>query len=142
MSPDDERWPAVREAARRILRTTNVSLAVMGQHLSDAHGLVAAIAEANPAQLRLPEVVESVTNLIVDNETGQPLVTWSRTSNLDPLLFQLTGPHGVTVDDVFSMAHGLVEAGYPGCLGCGGPGLEAPWDELAWRTRQNTTSFK
>lgn len=142
MSPDDERWPAVREAARRILRTTSVRLAVIGQHLSDAHGLVAAIAEANPAQLRLPEVVESDTNLIVDAETGQTLVTWSKTPNLDPVLFQLTGPRGVTVDDVFSMAYGLVEAGYPGCLGCGGPGLEAPWDELAWRTRQNTTSFK
>ena len=142
MSPDDERWPAVREAARRILRTTSVRLVVMGQHLSDAHGLVAAIAEANPAQLCLPEVVESDTNLIVDAETSQTLVTWSTTPKLGPLLFQLTGPHGVTVEDVFSMAHGLVEAGYPGCLGCGGPGLEAPWDELAWRTRQNTTSFK
>lgn len=23
----------------------------------------------------------------------------------------------------------LVEAGYPGCIGCGGPGSEDPWDE-------------
>ena len=142
MSPDDERWPAVREAARRILRTASVRLSVVGHHLSDAHNLVSAIAEANPAQLSLPDVVESSTNLVLDAETGQILVTWNRTPELDALLFQDFGPHGVTVKDVFSMAHGLVEAGYPGCLGCGGPGLEAPWDELAWRTRQNITSFK
>lgn len=142
MSPDDERWPAVREAARRILRTASVRLSVVGHHLSDAHNLVSAIAEANPAQLSLPDVVESTTNLVLDAETGQILVTWNRTPELDALLFRDIGPHGVTVKDVFSMAHGLVEAGYPGCLGCGGPGLEAPWDELAWRTRQNITSFK
>ncbi|MDP6233640.1 MAG: hypothetical protein QF839_05615 [Candidatus Poseidoniaceae archaeon] len=142
MSPDDERWPAVREAARRILRTPLVRLAVEPQHMTGAHNLVTAIAEANPAQLSLPEVVESGTNFILDGDTGTSLVTWTKTEHLDALLFQNDGPFGVNIEDVFSMAHGLVEAGYPGCLGCGGPGLEAPWDELAWRTRQNTTSFK
>ncbi|MBD40513.1 MAG: hypothetical protein CMB11_09155 [Euryarchaeota archaeon] len=142
MSPDDERWPAVREAARRILRTPLVRLAVEPQHMTDAHNLVTAIAEANPAQLSLPEVEESDTNFILDADTGASLVTWTKTEHLDVLLFQNDGPLGVNIVDVFSMAHGLVEAGYPGCLGCGGPGLEAPWDELAWRTRQNTTSFK
>lgn len=142
MRPDDERWPAVREAARRILRTPLVRLAVEPQHLTDAHNLVTAIAQANPAQLSLPEVVESGTNVIFDAETGASLVTWTNTEDLDPLLFQNDGPHGVNIAEVFSMAYGLVEAGYPGCLGCGGPGLEAPWDELAWRNRQNTTSFK
>ncbi len=142
MSPDDERWPAVREAARRILRTPLVRLAVEPQHMTDAHNLVTAIAEANPAQLSLPEVEESDTNFILDADTGASLVTWTKTEHLGVLLFQNDGPLGVNIVDVFSMAHGLVEAGYPGCLGCGGPGLEAPWDELAWRTRQNTTSFK
>ena len=142
MSPDDERWPAVREAARRILRTPLVRLAVEPEHLKDAHNLVSAIAQSNPAQLNLPEVVESGTNFILDVEEGELLVTWTKTADLHSLLFQNTGAYGVNIADVFSMAHGLVEAGYPGCLGCGGPGLEAPWDELAWRTRQNTTSFK
>ena len=142
MNPDDERWPAVREAARRILRTPLVRLAVEHQHLSSAHELVRAIAQANPAQLSLPEVVESSSNLILDAENGTPLVTWSKTADLSALLFQNIGRHSVGITDVFSMTYGLVEAGYPGCLGCGGPGLEAPWDELAWRSRQNTTSFK
>ena len=142
MSPDDERWPAVREAARRILRTPLVRIMVEPQHVSGAHELVTAIAQANPAQLSLPEVVESNTNDILDAGNGETLVTWRKTANLDSLLFENLGPHDVSIKDVFSMAHDLVDAGYPGCLGCGGPGLEAPWDELAWRTRQNTTSFK
>ena len=29
----------------------------------------------------------------------------------------------------------LLKAGYPGCLGCGGPNSETPWDEYKSRTR-------
>jgi hypothetical protein len=31
--------------------------------------------------------------------------------------------------------HDLMTAGYPGCVGCGGPGSEGVWDELASRAR-------
>lgn len=142
MTPDDVRWPAVREAARRILRTPHVRLEVPDEHMHLARDLVSAIAESNPARLVLPELTASATFTVIDAETNIPLVVWEREAPQNVLLFRPDGQNQVTFHDVFSMAHELVEAGYPGCLGCGGPGLEAPWDELTWRSRQDTTSFK
>ena len=34
-----------------------------------------------------------------------------------------------------NIASELIEAGYPGCLGCGGTDASEPWDELASRIR-------
>jgi len=49
------------------------------------------------------------------------------------LLMTTEGDAAATMMHVLGMAHDLVDAGYPGCLGCGGPGLEEPWDEVHWR---------
>ena len=142
MRPDDVRWPAVREAARRILRTPRVVMAVMEEDLGSAHRLVSAISEANPAQLSLPEVRIAGTTMIMDVDADAPLVAWGTAADTRALLFQSEGVLSVRFEDVAAMAQTLIEAGYPGCLGCGGPGLEDPWDEEAWRSRQATTSFK
>ena len=37
--------------------------------------------------------------------------------------------------DWVTQIHDLMAAGYPGCVGCGGPGSEGVWDELASRAR-------
>lgn len=142
MRPDDVRWPAVREAARRILRTRQVVMDVNGNDMDAAHRLVSAISDANPAQLILPEVRAAHTTMIWNAETDVPLVAWDSSDDARTLLFHSKGAIGVSFHDVVAMALSLLEAGYPGCLGCGGPGLEAPWDEEAWRSRQVTTSFK
>ena len=142
MRPDDERWPAVREAARRILRTPHVRLEIPDSSMGQARNLVSAIAEADPARLALPELQPASSYTVRDADDGTGLVCWANNAPEDSLLFLTSRPNAVSFEHVISMAHDLVEAGYPGCLGCGGPGLEAPWDELAWRTRQDTTSFK
>ena len=142
MRPDDVRWPAVREAARRILRTRRVVIEVMQDDLELAHRLVMAISNANPAQLTLPEVHTAESAVIWDGDADAPLVVWDATADPRAVLFQPGHAHSVNFEEVAAMAHTLIEAGYPGCLGCGGPGLEDPWDEEAWRSRQVTTSFK
>ena len=142
MRPDDVRWPAVREAARRILRTRQVVMDVNGNDMDAAHRLVSAISDANPAQLILPEFRAAHTTMIWNAEADVPLVAWDSSDDARTLLFHSKGAIGVSFHDVVAMALSLLEAGYPGCLGCGGPGLEAPWDEEAWRSRQVTTSFK
>ena len=142
MRPDDVRWPAVREAARRILRTRKVVMDVNENDMDTAHRLVSAISDANPAQLTLPEVRAAHTTRIWNAEAECPLVAWDSSDDVRTLLFQSEGALSVIFHDVAAMALSLLEAGYPGCLGCGGPGLEDPWDEEAWRSRQVTTSFK
>lgn len=110
--------------------------------MAEARDLVSAIAEADPARLALPELQLASSFTVRDADDGTALVCWGNDAPEDALLFLTSGPNAVSFEHVISMAHDLVEAGYPGCLGCGGPGLEAPWDELAWRSRQDTTSFK
>jgi hypothetical protein len=29
----------------------------------------------------------------------------------------------------------LLDAGYPGCIGCAGPGAEGEWDEISQRAK-------
>ncbi len=142
MRPDDVRWPAAREAARRILRTARIVIVVVEEDLECAHQLVRAISEANPAQVNLPEVRMDATPVIKDLDGEVPLVAWGASGDPRAVLFQSEGVLSVSFEDVAAMAHTLIEAGYPGCLGCGGPGLEDPWDEETWRRRQVTTSFK
>lgn len=115
---------------------------VNGNDMDAAHRLVSAISDANPAQLILPEVRAAHTTLIWNAEADVPLVAWDSSDDVRTLLFHSKGAYGVSFHDVAAMALSLLEAGYPGCLGCGGPGLEDPWDEEAWRSRQVTTSFK
>ena len=110
--------------------------------MDTAHRLVSAISDANPAQLLLPEVRAAHTTLIWNDEAEFPLVAWDSSDDVRTLLFHSEGALSVSFHDVAAMALSLLEAGYPGCLGCGGPGLEDPWDEEAWRSRQVTTSFK
>lgn len=110
--------------------------------LDTAHRLVSAISNANPAQLLLPEVRAAHNTLIWNADAEFPLVAWDLSDDVRTLLFQSEGALRVSFHDVAAMALSLLEAGYPGCLGCGGPGLEDPWDEEAWRSRQVTTSFK
>ncbi len=142
MRPDDVRWPAAREAARRLLRTPHVALEVNENDLDTARHLVASISDTNPARLHLPHIIASEVPCIRDMDEGIPVVAWGHSDDLRTLSFLIEGAEGVSFADVAAMAHSLLDAGYPGCLGCGGPGLEAPWDEEAWRTRQVTTSFK
>lgn len=142
MGPDDVRWPAVREAARRILRTPRVIIELPEANMHLARDLVMAISDANPARLSLPELRAAGLPAVLDKDGDVPLVTWDPQRGTAAVLFQLIGPLQVSFEEVAAMAHTLLEAGYPGCLGCGGPGLEDPWDEEAWRNRQVTTSFK
>ena len=80
MRPDDERWPAVREAARRILRTPHVRLEIPESSMAEARDLVSAIAEADPARLALPELQLASSFTVRDADDGTALVCWGSLS--------------------------------------------------------------
>lgn len=118
----DVRWPSLREAARRFLKAENCTVLVPEQNLHEAIKLVQCIADHIPARLDFPIVKKG--NLGVDN------------------LFQIggtkPGPEICWVPncgwaDFEEQVLDLLEAGYPGCVGCAGPGAEGEWDEDARR---------
>ena len=121
----DARWASLREACRRFLKEEGVLLEIPSSHRPAALLLVQAIADNIPSRLALPKI-------IVHDSEFQTVRK----------LFQLGGPEpnletcwipGEVWDDFFKSCMELLEAGYPGCVGCAGPGAEGPWKEEARR---------
>ena len=118
----DPRWPSLREAARRFVKAEGCVLSVPQIHMTEAWTMVQLISEHIPARLHLPSVVEG--NIMVAN------------------LFQVGGPEpdigtcwvpNCEWNDFYVQVVDLLEAGYPGCVGCGGPGAEEEWNEFSRR---------
>ncbi len=111
-------WPSLREAARRLLLSENSILKVPTENIDEAHEMCAKIGDYIPAKIDLPTAeigMLSASGLfqIGGNEPGLeicwvPTATWS---------------------DFHNQVMDLLEAGYPGCVGCAGPGAEGEWNE-------------
>ena len=56
MQINDLRWPSLREAARRFLRTEGCNMRVPKEHETDAHNIIQLISDYIPERLDLPIV--------------------------------------------------------------------------------------
>ena len=129
----DAMTPCIAEAARRLLRTEGTSLIVPEALLNEAIELSLSISDGIPKLIREPTVSVGSENQIVVEGLSQlggeepPLsICWIPTPSpgLESLWVRWT-----------QQIHDLMAAGYPGCVGCGGPGSEGIWDETASRAR-------
>ena len=118
----DVRWPSLREAARRFLREDGCTLSVPEHLIEEAWQIVQKISDHVPEKLNLPSVVTGDLRVIGLAQIGgkEPTedICWVPNSNWDEFSAQVLD---------------LLSAGYPGCVGCGGPGAEGVWNELARR---------
>ena len=118
MDITDVRWPSLREAARRFLREDGCILSVPKEYESRAWDLVQQISDKVPAKLDLPEVIIGELRVVGLAQIGgtepEIEVCWVPDSNFTEFEEQVLD---------------LLEAGYPGCIGCGGPGSEGEWNE-------------
>ncbi len=123
----------IAEAARRLLRTENTTLIVPESLFEAAEQLSLEISDGIPKMIREPTVVIGKKNCVevsglVHIGAIEPDVEicWIPTSQF-------------SVEKIWKkwvvQIHDLMSAGYPGCVGCGGPGSEGVWDELASRAR-------
>ena len=129
----DAKTPCIAEAARRLLRTEGTSLIVPENMFEEALQLSLAISDGIPSLIREPVVSIGVLNQIevdglflIGGEEPNSTVCWIPTT---PETFQSVWDRWV------AQIHDLMTAGYPGCVGCGGPGSEGIWDETASRAR-------
>ncbi|MGB0265129.1 MAG: hypothetical protein ACPGSV_00810 [Candidatus Poseidoniaceae archaeon] len=122
MDITDVRWPSLREAARRFLREDGCTLSVPQEYESRAWNLVQKISDKVPAKLDLPDVTIGELRVIGLAQIGGPKpeidICWVPDSNFSEFEEQVLD---------------LLEAGYPGCIGCGGPGSEGEWNEVIRR---------
>ncbi len=121
---NDPRWPSLREAARRFLREDGCTLSVPGELEKDAWEIVQLIADHVPSKIDLPKVV-----------TGElAVIGLAQIGGLEPPIEVCWVPD-CGWEEFCEQILDLLEAGYPGCVGCGGPGAEEEWNE-EFRRRQ------
>ncbi len=123
----------IAEAARRLLRTEGTTLLVPEFVFHEALKLSLAISDGIPKMIREPSVslgsenqIEIVGLAQIGGAEPNPSICWIPTP-----------PNGLQNrwEDWVTQKHDLMTAGYPGCVGCGGPGSEGVWDEMASRAR-------
>ena len=118
MDMSDPRWPCLREAARRFLREDGCTLSVPEGLEKDAWAIVQMIADHVPSKLDLPKVVNGELAIIGLAQIG----------GLEPPLDICWVPN-CGWSEFSEQVVDLLKAGYPGCIGCGGPGAEEEWNE-------------
>lgn len=140
MRIDDPLWPVVRETSRQILRSVNIHLELPTEFQNDFERIILEIGDYQPAKVQFPSFDTSSRNDVciydrnqengdlrligyIGMEEPEPEVRWIKMSMHDGWR------------EVVSACHELHVAGYPGCIGCGGPNSELPWDEYKSRSR-------
>lgn len=140
---DDPMWPAVREAARRILRLEALTIRAPRHAFPQLEALFLSMGDAQPSRLTFPILLphdkNSIDVLLLEDE-GDLSGHVVRLGHEEPEPETCWIP--MEVSDSWSVVHeaciDLLAAGYPGCLGCGGPNSEQPWNERESRTNRAT----
>mgnify|MGYP001186650369 FL=1 len=135
MGPDSALTRAIDEWSRRFLRSVTITLGAPQIHherFIDLHNMKN---EAVPSVYSTFDVIENnegCLDLLVDqqligrigNEPPSHDAVHVPTDNLNNVL-----------DLIDESIQRLIQAGYPGCVGCGGEDALEPWDEFASRVR-------
>ena len=132
MEENSAHWLAIREASRRLLVETELSISVPSSSIGQWQRLILNMGDAMPQRLTFPTIIEGPFSVRKE----------------DALLFDfnLEKPVGITplwlpfdssklMQDLLQMCSELLLAGYPGCSGCGYRDEEQTWDEIAHRKR-------
>ena len=132
MDENSAHWLAVREAARRLLVETDLSISVPSSSIGQWHRLILNMGDAMPQRLTFPTIIEGPFSvrkedaLLFDLNLKQPV---------DNAPLWLPFDNSELMQDLLQMCSELLLAGYPGCSGCGYRDEEQPWDEIAHRER-------
>jgi len=134
MRISDPRWPAVRELARVLLRTDDVEVRGPDWLKASILALGLRLADVQPARTLFP---------IFTPGDSDAISLLSPTAGVEVGRCSLGEPAPETVwlpmdpseawEAISTVTDDLLSAGYPGCLGCGGPHTEGDWDEPASR---------
>jgi len=141
MRMDNDLWPVVRESARRVLRLENISIKLPQKLKSSFQKLCEEISQHIPSRLIFPEVefgdFESIEIKLLEPEidlTEVIVVIGMIEPDENICWIESDIIQGWTW--LLESCNDLLEAGYPGCLGCGGPNSEEPWNELDYRSKR------
>ena len=138
----DPQWPALREAARRILRLKEIRITIPTEYHSITNEMILGLGEKQPSRLTFPQISEGtciiVEMLTLEEELDGVIMQISHNEPNSDIVW-IKGDNDLWLD-ILDACDELLSAGYPGCLGCGGPNSEQKWDELNQRTSTRNVS--
>ena len=128
-------WLAIREAARRWLRATEVNIEGSQVLLGSLHGIGPIIADHNP---RIVQNVDMVVNGGLDvfeaRLDGLLALRFGGDEPEENVCWVMDGEPARLQQFAITLLD-LASAGYPGCASCGGSD-ESSWNELLSRAEQ------
>jgi len=127
----DPQWPALREASRRILRLKEIRITIPTEYHSITNEMILGLGEKQPARLTFPQITEgtgiAVEMLTLEEELDGVIMQISHYEPDSDILWIKGG--NILWLDIIDACEELLSAGYPGCVGCGGPNSEQKWNE-------------
>ncbi len=137
---DDPLWPVVRETSRQLLRSGNIHLELLPEFQKDIEEILLEISDYQPAKTQFPSFRTTSRNDVCMYERDQDdgslhLIAYIGMKEPEPDVRWIKMPVHDGWKEVVLASRELHEAGYPGCIGCGGPNSESPWDEEISRSR-------
>ncbi len=131
---------SIRESARRLLRHDVIKIRVPNDFSEKCHSLILDVCDLQPSQLLQPQIeVDNSLEMIEFFELENKLVQLSGVEPEENICW-IPG----VLDDLWiefeKYAKALAEAGYPGCLNCGGRDAAEVWDEKSRRLEMLKTS--
>ena len=125
---------SLREAARRILRSQGGILYISKNKLDSVSELMLKISDMVPSKLDSPKIIYTDSEEVVFESLENNFSIGVKEKSLDYCWVKsLKSDSGEPWIDFTMMVIELATAGYPGCIGCGGPGSEELWDEATLR---------
>ena len=127
----DPQWPALREASRRILRLKEIRITIPTEYHSITNEMILGLGEKQPSRLTFPQITEgpdiAVEMLTLEEELNGIIMQISH-DEPDSEILWIKGDNILWLD-IIDACEELLSAGYPGCVGCGGPNSEQKWNE-------------
>ncbi len=125
--------PSMYEAARRLLRSSGGVLYVPSSCTESAKSLVLGISDEVPSMILEPEInsLDTMEEFFFETNTG---IAFSISAVEPGLGTCWVKTDARDIEEIWNefceVTLQLAGAGYPGCIGCGGPGSDEKWDEV------------
>ena len=127
----DPQWPALREASRRILRLKEIRITIPTEYHSITNEMILGLGEKQPARLTFPQITEGpgiAVEILTQEEELNGIIMQISHNEPDSDILWIKGDNILWLD-IIDACEELLFAGYPGCVGCGGPNSEQKWNE-------------
>ena len=139
MRMDDPLWPVVREISRLILRREDIHVKLPVEFKEDMQNILLDISDYQPSKVLFPTFEVQSEDVVCIYERNQEdnllqLIGYIGEDEPEEHVRWIKLPSQAGWNEVLVATSELHDAGYPGCIGCGGPQSELPWDEKKSRS--------